>query len=366
MASIPVIWRSALLLVLSPALFVVTAAEGQTPGRNALGNPSPAVFEGGNRHKWQRPEWVIDQLGLKPTDIVADIGAGSGYFSRRLAGRLTKGGKVIAVDIDPEMLAYVRESAAKEGITNIETLLVETDSPGLDPGSVDLIFLNNTLHHIHNRAEYYKHMVRALRPGGRIVNIDFYKRDLPVGPRSLNHKLGKDTVLDEFTRANLFVTHDLDGLPHQYFLIARPLPSIRNAILLDARTISAGTPSTEQLGEIADLGFKTVVNLQTDAEGIDGEEDVVKSLGLTYVHIPIISTDIRDDQIRKFSETLTNPDNYPMLIHCRSANRVGGLLLLHQVLNKDVDVSVALPEARRAGLKARLEKLLILRLSERR
>jgi len=335
------------------------------PARTALGNPQPTVFESPDRDEWQRPDWVIDQLSPKPTDIVADIGAGSGYFSRPFALRLTKG-KVIAVDVDPEMLSFLAKKAAESGITNIEPRLIKPDDAPLEPSSVDLIFLSNTLHHIHNRAAYYPQLIRALKPGGRIANIDFYKRDLPVGPQDLDHKLAKQDVLSEFQRANLFVSRDLTGLPYQYFLIATPLPPIPNGLMFDARTVTAGRPSTEQLGRLAELGFKTVLSLQTEAEGSVAEGTIVEALGMVYVNVPITSHDIRPDQIAKFSETLTKSDNYPMLIHCQSSNRVGGLILLHEVLNQNTELATALEAARRAGLKPSLERPLLRRITAER
>ena len=335
------------------------------PARTALGNPPPSVFESPDRDEWQRPEWVIDQLNLKPTDIVADIGAGSGFFSRPFARRLTQG-KVIAVDVDPEMLSFLGKKAAESGITNIESRLIKPDDTPLEPNSVDLIFLSNTLHHISSREAYYPQLIRALKPGGRIANIDFYKRDLPVGPQDLDHKLAKQDVLSEFQRANLFVSRDLTGLPHQYFLIATPLPPIPNGLMFDARTVTAGRPSTEQLGRLAELGFKTVLSLQTEAEGSVAEGTIVEALGMVYVNVPITSHDIRPDQIAKFSETLTKSDNYPMLIHCQSSNRVGGLILLHEVLNQNIELASALEAARRAGLKPSLERPLLQRITAER
>lgn len=349
-------------LLASTICLCLNLVSAEAQNRNAFGNPPPEVFEAPDRDTWQRPDWVLDQLALRPNDIVADIGAGSGYFSRKIATRIPEG-RVIAIDIDPGMLAYLDSVAARAGVTNIGTRLAKTDDPGLAPESVDLIFLTNTLHHIENRPAYYPLLVAALRPGGRIVNIDFYKRDLPVGPRHLDHKLAKSVVIDEFTRAGLFVTRDLDGLPHQYFLEAVPLPSIPNAILLDAQTITAGEPTFEQLGQLARLGFKTVLNLQTLGEGAAEEGQHVEGLGMDYINIPIVSSRITDAQIDLFSEILTQNDRYPMLIHCRSSNRVGGLLLLHQALRQNKDLDESVKEARRAGLKQPLEERLLQRIA---
>ena len=333
--------------------------------RNEYGNPPPEVFEAADRDEWQRPEWVLDQLALKPDAIVADLGAGSGYFSRRLAKRLPQG-RVLALDIDPGMIDYIEKDAKRDGLTNIETRLIATDDPGLDPESVDVVFLSNTLHHISNRSDYYGKLVSALKPDGRLINIDFYKRDLPVGPRSLDHKLAKAVVQEEFTAACLFVSQDMTGLPYQYFLEASPLPPIVNAILLDARTVSSGEPTDEQLRRMADLGFRTVVNLQTEAEGSVEKGTIVKKLGMDFVGIPISSGSISEEQIDRFSAILTENDRYPMLIHCRSGNRVGGMFLLDGVLRQNKELETALQEARRAGLRSSLEERLLPRVNAQR
>lgn len=352
--------------ILLLTLFALSPASSQ-PTRNAFGNPSPEVFESPDRDAWQHPDWVLDQLRLSPGQIVADVGAGSGYFTRRIARRVGSEGHVLAVDIDPEMLAFTAKLAARAGITNVDTIRVDPDGgPGLAPSSVDLIFVCNTLHHIRNRPAYYPKLIGALRPGGRVAVIDFYKRDLPVGPRDVDHKLAKARVQDEFTKAGLFIQQDLDGLPHQYFLISSPIPAIKNAGLLDGRTLVSGQPTDKQFAELKAIGFKTILNLRTPEEGSEAEGNLVTDLGLNYVNVPIQATRITDEQIDLFSLTLTNDDNYPMLVHCGSANRVGGLILLHRVLKQNVEQDVAFSEARRVGLRAPLEKLLIERLSESR
>jgi protein tyrosine phosphatase (PTP) superfamily phosphohydrolase (DUF442 family) len=144
------------------------------------------------------------------------------------------------------------------------------------------------------------------------------------------------------------------------------LPPILNGLLFDARTVTSGRPSTKQLGRLAELGFKTVLNLQTEPEGSLAEGEIVEALGMVYVNIPIASHDIKTDQIAKFSETLTKSNNYPMLILCQSSNRVGGLILLHEVLYQNTELAAALEAARRAGLKPSLERPLLQRITAER
>ena len=149
-------------------------------------------------------------LGLKPTDIVADIGAGTGYFARRFANHAAK---VYAVDIDKELLAITQKNAPP----NLTVVLAAPDDPRLPEQSVDLIFVCDVLHHIENRAAYYPRLVKALKPGGRVVVIDFYKKDLPVGPPP-SMKLSDEEVTAELSNAGFTLTKRLDILPYQYYL----------------------------------------------------------------------------------------------------------------------------------------------------
>ncbi len=168
------------------------------------------ILEDPSRDQWQKPHEVIMALNLKSGESVADIGAGSGYFSRRFANHA---GKVYAVDIDPKLL----EMTAKNAPPNLVTVLATPDDPKLAPASVDLIFFCDVLHHIENRPAYYKKLAAALKPGGRIVNIDFYKKELPVGP-PVSMKIPEQMVIDEFAAAGFKLKRKLDFLPYQYFL----------------------------------------------------------------------------------------------------------------------------------------------------
>jgi arsenite methyltransferase len=175
-------------------------------------------LEDPGRAEWQKPEEVIEKLELKPGDSVADLGAGSGYFTVLLARAVGPAGKVYAVDIDEQMLAYIKQRAKQEHFANLQTVLADPHDPKLSPGSVDLIFICDTLHHISERAKYYPLLARALKPGGRLVNIDFQKRPLPFGP-PLQMKIAKEAVVEEVKPAGFRLVKDYDLLPHQYFLV---------------------------------------------------------------------------------------------------------------------------------------------------
>lgn len=175
-------------------------------------------LEDPEREQWQQPDQVVYSLDLKSEDEVADIGAGSGYFTIRLAKSIGPSGKVYAVDIDQKLLDYVEARAEREKLDNIQTILASGDDPKLGSASVDLIFICDTLHHIPNRAPYYKLLLRALRPGGRLVIVDFHKRELPVGP-PVEMKIDKKACIKEIEAAGFRLAKDYDFLKYQYFLV---------------------------------------------------------------------------------------------------------------------------------------------------
>jgi arsenite methyltransferase len=196
-----------------PYLLIVSAtAFGQVPHQHhpPSSGEYAKVLEDPSRDEWQKPHDVVMALGLKSTDSVADIGAGTGYFARRFA---MHAGKVYAVDIDKDLLTI----AGKDAPANLTTVLSAPDDPKLAEQSVDIIFFCDVLHHIENRPAYYAKLAKALKPGGRIVVIDFYKKELPVGPPP-SMKLSDDEVIAEFRGAGFNVAKRLDILPYQYYL----------------------------------------------------------------------------------------------------------------------------------------------------
>ena len=175
-------------------------------------------LESPSRAAWQKPDEVVTALGLRAGDAVADIGAGSGYFSTRFARAVGETGKVFAVDIDDGLIEYLRERAAKEKLNNMEPVLSKPDDPNLAPQSVDLVFICNVLHHVESRASYYKKLAAALRPGGRIAVIDFFKRELPVGP-GVEMKIAREEMVRELSDSGFQLRREFDFLPYQYFLV---------------------------------------------------------------------------------------------------------------------------------------------------
>src|SRR5207249_4628871 len=152
------------------------------------------------RDEWQKPEGVVAALGLRPGMIVADLGAGTGYFERYLAKAVAPGGIVLAVDTEPVMVLHIGRRAAGGGLDNVVPVLAEPDDPFLPRGKVDRVLIVDTYHHVDDRLEYFRRLRGGLAPGGRVAVIDFHKRPLPVGP-PVEHKLAREFVVDEMKQA---------------------------------------------------------------------------------------------------------------------------------------------------------------------
>ena len=194
------------MLILSTVAFAQVPHQHHPPSSEEYAK----VLEDPSRDEWQKPHDVVMALNLKPTDTIADIGAGTGYFARRFA---MHAGKVYAVDIDQKLL----DIAGKDAPANLKTVLATPDDPRLPDGSVDVIFFCDVLHHIENRAAYYPKLAKALKPGGRIVVIEFYKKDMPIGPPP-SMKLSDEEVIGELRSAGFTLSKRLDILPYQYYL----------------------------------------------------------------------------------------------------------------------------------------------------
>jgi ubiquinone/menaquinone biosynthesis C-methylase UbiE len=152
---------------------------------------------------------------------VADLGAGTGYFSRHLSAAVGPEGTVLAVEPEPKFLAYIRERAEREKTANVVPILASLDDPRLPRRSVDVVLVVDTFHHIDARLAYFRALQRVLRPGGRVAIVDWQLRPLPVGPPP-EHKLAREQVVDEMRAAGYALVAEPDLLPYQYFLVFAP------------------------------------------------------------------------------------------------------------------------------------------------
>jgi predicted methyltransferase len=176
------------------------------------------VFDDPARDAWQKPAEVVAALGLRPGAWVADLGAGTGYFSRHLDAAVGPGGVVFAVDTEPNLVAHLRARAEQERTATVVPVLASMHDPRLPPGALDVVLIVDTYHHLDARRAYLDRLGRTLKPGGRIAIVDWQKRDLPVGPPAA-HKLAREQVVDEMRSAGFTLVDEPTFLPHQYFLV---------------------------------------------------------------------------------------------------------------------------------------------------
>lgn len=181
-----------------------------------------AMLEDPARDAYQKPHEVIDALGLKPGEVIADIGSGSGYFTLRLAAHVGDGGCVYAVDVDPEMVRHLNRRVRDAGLRNVHVLLADPADPLL-PELVDRFLIVDTWHHIEGQAEYLALMRKLLKPGGQVIMIDFHKKELPLGP-PLAMKVAREDLIRQMETNGFHVVREHTFLPYQYFLVfeARP------------------------------------------------------------------------------------------------------------------------------------------------
>ena len=177
-------------------------------------NPVPEelqYLEEPDRGEWQMAERVIETLRLRESDVVADIGAGTGYFSRRFARQVAH---VYAEDVDPEALSFLR----REALAKVTVVPGKPENPMLPPNSCNVVFICDVLHIVKKRSVFLNNVVPALKRGGKVVIIDFYRRELPVGP-PLWASLSEQEVKEDFLKAAFRLDKQLTFLPYQYFLI---------------------------------------------------------------------------------------------------------------------------------------------------
>lgn len=183
-----------------------------------MGHEAAEWLDRPEREREEQPTKLLDALKIRPGDMIADVGAGSGFFTFRLAERTGPTGKVLAVDIQPEMLALIRQRMKTRGVSNVELVQGALTDPKLPPNSVDLILLVDVYHEFSHPWEMTAAMVRGLKPGGRLVLVEYRMED-PAVPIKLVHKMSEQQVRREMAAHPLRWVETIGILPRQHILI---------------------------------------------------------------------------------------------------------------------------------------------------
>lgn len=193
-------------------------AEHPLTGRKiapVMGYAGAEWLERSEREKEEAPEMAIEALGVLKGMNVADIGAGTGYFSIRLAARVGATGRVYANDVQPEMLARIRERTAKLNISNIETVLGSEADPKLPTGKMDIVLLVDVYHEFSQPQRMLNAIRTSLKPDGRLVLLEYRKED-PTIPIRPDHKMSIPEVRTELEAQGFRMEKVLDTLPRQH------------------------------------------------------------------------------------------------------------------------------------------------------
>ncbi len=188
-----------------------------------MGHPAIGWLERDEREKEEAPSKAIGAMDLAPDAVIADIGAGSGYYSFRISPRVPQG-KVMAIDIQPEMLEFLKKHADELTITNVVPHLGAIDDLKLPPASLDAALLVDAYHEFSQPAEMLASLVRSLKPGGRVFLLEFRGED-PAVPIKALHKMTEAQARLEFEAAGLRFVSNRSDLPWQHFMVFQRPPA---------------------------------------------------------------------------------------------------------------------------------------------
>lgn len=179
------------------------------------------ALEDPQRDAYQKPHEVLTALNLKPGEVIADIGAGSGYFTFPIAHHLGPEGKVYAVDVSPDMILHLNRRIRDLKTTNVVSVLADPDDPLLPEQSVNRFFICDVWHHIENPSKYLGMIKKMLKPGGQVIMIDFHKKELPFGP-PMKMKIAREDLIKQMESNGFRLAKEHSFLPYQYFLVFVP------------------------------------------------------------------------------------------------------------------------------------------------
>jgi SAM-dependent methyltransferase len=224
------VWRRAILAGAAAAVWLLTLPGGDAgaqarQGHGKLFAPQDlGLLEGPDRDLWQLPDQIMDTLGIAEGAMVADIGAGGGWFTIRLARRVGANGLVFAEDIQPQMLEATMRRVAREGLGNVRRVLGTSEDPRLPAGTLDAVLIVDTYHELDNPDAMLRNIAKALKPQGRVGVVDFKRDGLGPGP-ALEDRVDPDQVVRDAEAAGLRLVRSEAFLPYQFMLVfSRPQP----------------------------------------------------------------------------------------------------------------------------------------------
>ena len=212
-------WAGVTLLTLTIAPLAAQAPKDQHEMHGLHKDTAAYIkaLEDPKRDAYQKPHEVMTALALKPGEVIADIGAGSGYFTFRVAPHVGTTGRVFAVDINQEMIDHIKQRMRDLKVANVSPILSRPNDPLL-PEPVDRFLIVDVWHHIEDQPGFLAVMKKHLKPGGQVVMIDFHKRDLPVGPPAAM-KIAREDLLKQMLASGFELAAEHTFLPYQYFLV---------------------------------------------------------------------------------------------------------------------------------------------------
>lgn len=216
----PALQQALLALGLSAVcVFQADTAPQQPPRHGRLFPPADlGLLEAPDRELWQRPDQVMDALGIADASVVADVGAGSGWFTVRLARRVGPRGVVYAEDVQSEMINAIARRVQREGLTNVRTVLGRGADPRLPERALDAALIVDAYHEFADPVALLASLTRALKPQGRVGIIDFRLEGTGPGPDP-GERVSPEKVIQDADRAGLELVREETFLPYQYFLI---------------------------------------------------------------------------------------------------------------------------------------------------
>ena len=185
---------------------------------HVMGHLAAGWLERPEREQEEQPKKMIEALELKPGQVVADVGVGTGYFAFRMAPFLGEKGKVLGVDIQQEMLDLLKAKAAKLKVTNVEGVLGTVKDPKLPEAGVDLVLMVDVYHEFDHPWEMMQAIKKSLKPGGRVVLVEYRKEDTAVPIKEV-HKMSEEQIKKEMTAAGLEHVKTVGTLPRQHIAI---------------------------------------------------------------------------------------------------------------------------------------------------